>query len=164
MQNPDYDHNRIKEETRKRVASIRAKHPKCPLGRKCKDESCTLHPDRGRIRARPTGAKSRQARGLNARKCYRRDAAKEKESLIVKISSLTNENRRLKRKLQVDNSPTVQNENDLTRDLLDVLSPNSKRKTLKVVASTPGYTPLRKKLGTLEQFLTIKLDETVVCL
>ena len=117
------------------------------------DASARMNPAHyTQIVARPTGVKSREARGLNARKCYRRDAAKEKDSLIVKISSLTNKDRRLKRKSQVDNSPTVQNENDLTRDLLGVLSPNSKRKTLKVVASTPGYTPLRKKLRTISHY------------
>ena len=40
----------MKEETRCRVAAIRASRPKCLLGRKCKDQLCTLHPDRGRIR------------------------------------------------------------------------------------------------------------------
>ena len=43
-QKKDYDHEKVKEETRKRVAAIRAKRPKYPLGRKCKDESCGLHP------------------------------------------------------------------------------------------------------------------------
>ena len=49
-QKPDYDHEKVKLETRLRVAAIRARHPRCPLGRKCKETSCTLHPDRGRIR------------------------------------------------------------------------------------------------------------------
>ena len=40
-----YDHEKVKEETRKRVAAIRAKLEKCPLGRKCKDQSCKLKSD-----------------------------------------------------------------------------------------------------------------------
>ena len=31
-QKKDYDHEKVKEETRKRVAATRAKCPKCPLG------------------------------------------------------------------------------------------------------------------------------------
>ena len=51
MNTVGYDHEKTKKkETRKRIVAIRAKNPKCPLGRKCQDDSCSLHPDRGRIR------------------------------------------------------------------------------------------------------------------
>ena len=36
-QKPGYDHEKVKEETRRRIAAIRARQPQCPLGRKCKD-------------------------------------------------------------------------------------------------------------------------------
>ena len=49
-QKPGYDHEKVKEETRRRVAAIQASLPKCPLGWKCKDQLCNLHLDRGRIR------------------------------------------------------------------------------------------------------------------
>ena len=44
-QKPGYDHEKVKEETRHRVAAIQqASQQKCSLG-KCKDQLCTLHPD-----------------------------------------------------------------------------------------------------------------------
>ena len=48
MNTVGYDHEK-KKETCQRVVAIRAKKPKCPLGQKCKDDSCSLHPDRGQI-------------------------------------------------------------------------------------------------------------------
>ena len=36
-QKPGYDHEKVKEETRRRIAAIRARQPQCPLGWKCKD-------------------------------------------------------------------------------------------------------------------------------
>ena len=58
----DYDHELEKENTRLRVAAIRARRPKCPLGRECKDLSCILHPDRGRIRQKPNSAEVKRSR------------------------------------------------------------------------------------------------------
>ena len=48
MNTVGYDHKKTKKEMHERVAAIRTKKPKCPLGQKCKDDSCSLHPDQGR--------------------------------------------------------------------------------------------------------------------
>ena len=80
MNTVGYDHEKTKKETHERVAAIRAKNPKCPLGRKCKDDSCFLHPDRGRIRNRQP-KKTQQPGALAERRLNRRNATKENSKL-----------------------------------------------------------------------------------
>ena len=80
-QKPGYDYEKVKEETRRRVAALRASRPKCPLGQKCKDQLCTLHPDRGRIRN--LSKLSKVDSGLAQRRKNQRAQVQEKEVSIV---------------------------------------------------------------------------------
>ena len=80
-QKPGYDDEKVKEETRHRVAAIRASRPKCPLGQKCKDQLCTLHPDRRRIRN--LSKLSKVDRGLAQRRKTQGAQVQEKEVSIV---------------------------------------------------------------------------------
>ena len=83
-QKPGYDYEKVKEETRRRVAALRASRPKCPLGQKCKDQLCTLHPDRGRIRNLSKLSKlSKVDSGLAQRRKNQRAQVQEKEVSIV---------------------------------------------------------------------------------
>ena len=147
MNTAGYDHEKTKKETRERAADIRAKKPKCPLGRKCKDDSCSLHPDRGRIRNRQP-KKTRQLHALAERRLNRRNAAKEHRKLQVKISELPNKTRRLTRHLKIakERIGEISGDDTLALSILQCMTPNSKNKTLKRVASTPGLSPIRKRL------------------
>ena len=83
-QKPGNDHEKVKEETCRRVAAIRASQPKCPLGQKCKDQLCTSHPDRGRIRNLSKLSKlSKVNRALAQRRKNQRAQVQEKEVSIV---------------------------------------------------------------------------------
>ena len=145
-----YDHEKTRKETRERVAAIRAKKPKCPLGRKCKNDSCSLHPDWGRIRNRQP-KKTRQLRALAERRLNRRNAAKEHSKLQVKISELTNKTRQLTRHLKIakERIGEISGDDTLALSILQCMTPNSKNKTLKRVASTPGLSPFENNFGRL---------------
>ena len=80
MNTVGYDHEKTKKEARERVATIQAKKPKCPLGWKCKDDSCSLHPDWGRIWNRQP-KKTQQLRAFAERHLNRRNATKEHSKL-----------------------------------------------------------------------------------
>ena len=82
MNTVGYDHEKTKKETHERVVAIRTKKPKCPLGQKCKDDSCSLHPDQGRI-CNQQLKKTWQLRALAERHLKRRYAAKEHTKLQV---------------------------------------------------------------------------------
>ena len=49
MNTVGYDHEKTKKEACERVVTKQDKKPKCPLGRKYKYDSCSLHPDWGWI-------------------------------------------------------------------------------------------------------------------
>ena len=83
-QKPGYDHEKVKEETCRRVAAIRASRPKCPFGWKGKDQLCTLHPNQGRIRNISKLSKlSKVDRGLAQRRKNQRAQVQEKEVSIA---------------------------------------------------------------------------------
>ena len=132
---------------RERFAAIQSKKPKCPLGWKCKDDSCSLHPDQGRIRNRQP-KKTWQLHALAERHLNRRNAAKEHSKLQVKISELTNKTRGLTRHLKIakERIGEISGDDTLALSILQCMTPNSKNKTLKRVASTPGLNPIRKRL------------------
>ena len=147
MNTVGYDHEETKKETRERVATIRAKKPKCPLGQKRKGDSCSLHSNRGPIRNRQL-KKTRQLRALAERRLNRRNAAKEHSKLQAKISELTNKTRRLTRHLKIaeERIGEISGDDTLGLSTLQCMTPNSKNKTLKRVANTPGLRPIRKRL------------------
>jgi len=146
----NYDHEKVKKETRERVAAIQSRQPKCPLGKKCKDQTCNLHPDRGRIRQNQQPRVSgHQRRAMRERKQSRRSSEKELECLMVKVSSLVNENRRLKRSISKVQTPVqTASSPDIAESILNIMSPNGKKRTLKNISTTSGYSPVRKHLRT----------------
>ena len=134
--------NRVQQQTRERVAAIRARRPKCPEGRKCNDQSCTMHPARGLVRRKASNGYKQ--RGVKQRRQSKRDPAHQQQELLVRVSTLTNETRRLKHRLdKAEQSPDA---NGLAKSLLECMTPTSKSKTLRRLASTPGLTPVKKKL------------------
>ena len=67
MNTVGYNHEKTKKKHVKELRLYKAKKLKCPLGRKCKEDSCSLHPDRGRIRNRQP-EKTRQLCALAERR------------------------------------------------------------------------------------------------
>ena len=144
MNTVGYDHEKTKKEMRERVATMWAKKPKYPLGRKCKDDSCSLLRDRGRIRNRQP-KKTWQLRAFAERCLNRRNAAEEHSKLQVKIIELTNKTGRLQHHLKIAKE-RISGDDTLPLSILQCMTPNSKNMTLKRVASTPGLSPIRKRL------------------
>ena len=77
-----------------------------------------------------------------------RNATKEHSKLQVKISELTNKTRQLKYHLKIakERIGEISGDDTLALSILQCMTPNSKNKTLKRVASTPGLNPIRKRL------------------
>ena len=82
------------------------------------------------------------------RRLKRRNAAKEHSKLQVKISELTNKTKGLTRHLKIakERIGEISGDDTLALSILKCMTPNSKNKTLKRVASTPGLSPIRKRL------------------
>ena len=111
--------------------------------RECKDDSSSLHPDRGRIRKQQLDKNTRQIRALKERHLNRKKSAKEQSKL--KINLLVNKTRRLTRQLKKAEEKACDYSSDdiLALSMLQCMTSNSKNKTLKLAASTPGFSPVR---------------------
>ena len=147
----DYDHEKEKEIMRLRVAATRARRPKCPLGRKCKDSLCTLHPDRGRNRRKSlhnSANVSRTSLGLAHWRANQRHEKQEQEKMQIKVKDLVNSKRQLKHRLQKIEKERENSDGDADISLImNCMTPNSKSKTPKRMATKPGMTQsVRKQL------------------
>ena len=78
------------------------------------------------------------------RRLNRRNVAKEHSKLQVKISELTNKTCHLK--IAKKRIGEISGDDTLALSILQCMTPNSKNKTLKCVASTPGLSPIPKQL------------------
>ena len=165
-----YNHEEHKRKEALRVAAIRARKKKCPLGRACKDTSCDLHPDRGRVRPERKLMQSRREVGIAEMKRNSKAKTRKINLLNLQVSALVNEKRKLKRRLdrvQDKTNPLPESEEDLdltageageadsarcdsdlsaSSFLLSSMSPQTKKKTLKRAASIPGFTPVKKRM------------------
>ena len=159
MNTAGYDHEKTKKEMHERVAAIRAKKPKCPLGWKSEDDSRSLHPNRGQIHNRQP-KKTRQLHALAERRLNRRNAAKEHSKFKVKISELTNKTRHLKYHLKIakERIGEISGDDTLALSILQCMTPNFENKTLKHVATTPGLTPFKNDFGRLVMCKCIMTD------
>ena len=82
------------------------------------------------------------------RRLNRRNVAKEHSKLQVKISELINKTRWLTCHLKIAKKRIgeISGDDTLALSILQCMTPNSKNKTLKCVASTPGLSPIPKQL------------------
>ena len=152
-----YNAEEERKKEARRIAQIRARKKKCPLGRKCTDKTCSLHPDRGRVRPERVSSTSRQECGKKLNRKNKRRLSKENKGLKIQVKGLINKNRRLERQLKNTKQQTESPESDSGEEnveddqcavqfLLSSMSPLSKKKTLKRAATTPAFTPVMKKL------------------
>ena len=78
------------------------------------------------------------------RRLNRRKTAKEHSKLQVKISELTGKTRQLTRHLKIakERIGEISDDDTLALSILQCMTPNSKNKAPKRVASTPGFSPI----------------------
>ena len=85
---------------------------------------------------------------MSERRTNRRRSAKEQDKLQVKVCEMMNQTRHLKHRLEKAEEKASESscDEELALSLLQCMTPNSKSKTLKRVASTLGLSPVWKQL------------------
>ena len=173
------NYNEAAEREKKTILRIRKirerqRKDKCPLGRKCKDKTCSKQEDRDRKREQPKkiGMKSPKERGKLERKKNTRQKEEKIQALMVKIKDLVNEKKRRDRadqKLEKSNrkrkrtedrftdieisSSEWESENEescdthliMSSSLLSVMSPVTKKKTFRRLSYKDDFQEVKKQ-------------------